>query len=119
MGFVRLALEAGAPLVPCYAFGCVDLYKTYSLMHSPREWVRKRFGVCIPIYKGHCGVLPLRKPIDLVFGEPLQLLTCATPGAPTSDEIVAAHAAYVEALRHVFNCHKDSFGYGKRTLTVH
>merc|ERR1712048_514373 len=49
VGFVKLALEANAALVPSYAFGCVDLYDTYTFLHGPREWIRKTLGVCIPI----------------------------------------------------------------------
>lgn len=42
MGFIKLALEQNAAVVPCYAFGCVDLYSTYTnLFFKPREWLRK------------------------------------------------------------------------------
>lgn len=45
LGFIKLALEQQAAVVPCYAFGCVDLYATYTkLFFSPREWLRKTPG---------------------------------------------------------------------------
>lgn len=45
MGFIKLALEQQAAVVPCYAFGCVDLYATYNdFLFSPREWLRKMLG---------------------------------------------------------------------------
>eukprot|EP00434_Breviolum_minutum_P003622 symbB.v1.2.003190.t1/scaffold158.1/size292703/3 len=88
LGFIKLALEQQAAVVPCYAFGCVDLYATYTkLFFSPREWLRKTFGVCIPVYRGAFGFLPLRKPVHLVLGKPLEL-KCKVSGAPTDEEVV-------------------------------
>jgi len=117
MGFVKLALKEGAVLVPCYVFGCVDLYKTYSFLHGPREWLRKKFRVCVPLYSGSIGVLPRRVPLNVVCGAPLDI-ACATPGQPTDDEVSAACKTYVEALKQLFDTHKEEFGYGERELTV-
>merc|ERR1712187_945831 len=91
VGFVKLALQANAALVPSYAFGCVDLYDTYTFLPGPREWVRKTFGVCIPMYRGLIGFLPKRVPINLVIGDPIELFFVYS-GAPTDEEINAAHA---------------------------
>jgi len=117
-GFVRLALEAGAALVPCYVFGCVDLYKTSSAFFRLREKIRKATGACIPLYSGSIGVLPRQVPLNVVFGEPLELAACAQPGKPTDDEVAAALRMYVEALERLFDTNKESFGYGSRKLVI-
>ena len=117
-GFVKLALAHNAALVPCYVFGCVDLYTTYDFLHAPREFLRKKLGVCVPLYQGSLGMLPQRVPLDMVFGEPLELPPPATPGKPTDEEVVCAHAAYVAALRALFDEHKAEFGFGARQLSV-
>lgn len=117
LGFVRLALQSGAALVPCYAFGCVDLYDTYVALHGPREWLRKKIGVCIPLYRGFFGVLPKRVPVDVVVGDPIEPV-CAVPGSPSDGEIVRAHANYVAAIRSLFDEHKAEFGYEQRELVI-
>ena len=71
----------------------------------------------MPSYSGSLGFLPTRVPNDLVLGDPLEL-QCATPGEPTDAEVQAAHAAYVAALRALFDAHKADFGYGDRQLVV-
>mmetsp|Transcript_119887 Transcript_119887/g.344425 ORF Transcript_119887/g.344425 Transcript_119887/m.344425 type:complete len:380 (+) Transcript_119887:75-1214(+) len=116
-GFVRLALQSGAALVPCYAFGCVDLYTTFSALASPREWLRKRLGICIPLYWGSIGVLPKQLPVDVVMGDPVDF-SCAKHGDPTAEEVVLAHAEYIAALRCLFDTNKDKFGYGDRELII-
>lgn len=117
MGFVKLALETGAALVPSYVFGCVDLYDTYSALYAPREWLRKKFGICIPLYRGSIGFLAKRVPLNIVVGDPLEF-SCAEPGKPSDSEVTAAHAAYVAALRELFDAHKARFGYADRQLDV-
>lgn len=118
-GFVRLALAHNAALVPCYAFGTVDLYSVYAgFLQGPREWLRKRLGVAVPIYVGSCGFLPRRVPVDVVLGEPLALPACATPNEPTEAEVDAAHQKYLAALRRLFEEHKSRFGFADRELKV-
>ena len=45
-------------------------------------------------------------------------MACASPGAPTDEEVKAAHDAYIVALRKLFDAHKASFGFGDRELVV-
>jgi len=122
LGFVKLALQHSAALVPCYAFGVVDLYRVTPAQHrsnaqGARWTLSKKYGVAVPSYSGSLGFLPTRVPNDLVLGEPLEL-QCATPGEPTDAEVQAAHAAYVAALRALFDAHKADFGYADRQLVV-
>ena len=118
-GFVKLALAHGCALVPVYCFGCVDCYWTWSnVLRGPREALRKRLGVCLPLYAGSFGVLPLRVPLDMVFGAPLELTPPVTPGKPTEEEVAMAHAQYIAALVALFNQQKSAFGYAERELSV-
>lgn len=117
-GFVKLALAHSAALVPCYCFGCVDLYDTYDYLHAPREALRKHLGICLPLYRGSFGMLPRRVPLDMVFGPPIDLPPPATPGKPTDEEVAQAHARYVAALKDLFDKHKTEFGFGTRQLNV-
>jgi hypothetical protein len=52
MGFVRLALQHGADLVPTYAFGLSDIFTTKSWFYATRKWLQKRFRVAIPFFHG-------------------------------------------------------------------
>lgn len=116
-GFVKLALKSGVGLVPCYVFGCVDLYKTYSFMYGFREWLRKQFRVCVPIYSGSVGVLPRRVPLNVVCGKPMNF-QCGVPGQPTDAEVRLACEEYIAALQSLFEEHKAAFGYQHRQLRV-
>ena len=84
-GFVKLALQHGAALVPCYAFGVVDLYTVTAAQHKANAkgclWtLSKKAGVAIPRYSGSVGFMPQRGRTDLVFDEPFEP-ACAVPGA--------------------------------------
>ena len=59
----------------------------------------RTLGVCIPMYRGALGFLPLRKPVHLVLGAPLELPPLTKPGQPTEEEVQMAHGKYVEALK--------------------
>ncbi|CAJ1403675.1 unnamed protein product [Effrenium voratum] len=109
VGFIKLALEQQSAVVPCYAFGSVDLYATYTkVLFKPREWLRKTLGVCIPVYLGALGFLPLRRPVHLVLGRPLQF-SCQQPGKPTDQEVQQAHQQYMDALRSLYEEDSEHF----------
>ena len=66
-GFVKLAMQQGAALVPCYAFGVVDLYDATEKQIATNSkgflWrLSKNYGVAMPRFQGVFGYLPKRVP---------------------------------------------------------
>jgi len=80
-GFVREAIIANASLVPVIAFGETDLYQVFEpgshWVRSFQERVKSFTGVALPIFNGRSlffkdfGLMPQRKPIEVVVGAPL------------------------------------------------
>ena len=117
-----------AALVPVLAFGETDVY---DVAHVPwaealQARMQKLLGFAMPLFHGRgvfnldFGLLPYRRPIAVVVGAPLALpqkdaagrrvaelgerwLTRDAEGARLVDE---CHAAYVEAVRGLYQTHK-------------
>eukprot|EP00598_Pedospumella_elongata_P002795 CAMPEP_0184974614 /NCGR_PEP_ID=MMETSP1098-20130426/6066_1 /TAXON_ID=89044 /ORGANISM="Spumella elongata, Strain CCAP 955/1" /LENGTH=334 /DNA_ID=CAMNT_0027497227 /DNA_START=71 /DNA_END=1075 /DNA_ORIENTATION=- len=114
-GFVKLAIEEGAELVPVYAFGETDLYYHSRFLLDLRKYIVKKFHVAIPLLRGQFGLMPYRVPVTMVFGKPIQLIHTSTP---TQQDIDSAHAAYCAALRELFDEHKVKLGYKDAVLEI-
>ncbi|XP_048191332.1 diacylglycerol O-acyltransferase 2-like protein 6 [Perognathus longimembris pacificus] len=130
-GFVRLALQTGAFLVPSYSFGENDAYalKTF----SEGTWIRffqkyyqkiiKSFSglnICLfygrGLTRGSWGFLPFNRPITTVVGEPLPVPKTNKPNKETVDKY---HALYINALRKLFDQYKVECGLSEtQELTV-
>lgn len=108
-GFVKLAMQQGAQLVPVYAFGETSLYHHHQIGIGFRKWLQKRFGVAVPLVSGQYGMMPYRKPVTLVFGAPIQVTLNADPSGKELDKV---HQQYMQALQELFDEHKASLGYG-------
>eukprot|EP00887_Chlorella_sp_A99_P006338 scaffold3.g6338.t1 len=122
-GFVRLALEAGAALVPVIGFGENELF---DIVPRPcdilLDWVsrvtRRAAGFTLPLAYGQ-GILglrrgpwPLRRPLNIVVGAPLQLPQYrgdlrSEEGRALVDEW---HGRYIEALRALWEAHRVQYG---------
>ena len=64
-GFIKLALQHGAHLVPMYAFGENEtFYVSYFLLNF-RIWLQKNFKIGIPFIYGRYGFMPL--PVELAM----------------------------------------------------
>ena len=114
-GFVKIALEVGAPLVPVYVFGESDLYTHHSLGLGFRKWLVKTFGAAVMLISGSIGLLPHRVPITAVAGEPIAIEKHENP----SNEVVEeTHKRYVAALIKLFDENKERLGYGNRKLII-
>ncbi|KAL4421554.1 hypothetical protein ABPG75_010845 [Micractinium tetrahymenae] len=126
-GFVRIALEAGADLVPVLAFGENEQYHRPKL--RPGSWLdrmqtatKKALGFTLPLCYGRpfmglsWSVLPEPVPIVVVVGAPIQLP--AFKGDLRSAEgqtvVDACHARYCAALQALYNAHKDELALGRR-----
>lgn len=114
-GFVKLAIEEGAELVPVYAFGETDLYYHSRFLLGLRKYIVKKFHVAIPLLRGRFGLMPYQVPVTMVFGEPIKLIH---KDKPTQEEIDAAHKTYCAALLKLFDDHKVRLGYKDAQLEI-
>ncbi|NWV12759.1 DGAT2 acyltransferase, partial [Ptilonorhynchus violaceus] len=118
-GFVKLALQHGADLVPVYSFGENEVYKQVIFEEgSWGRWVQKKFqkhiGFAPCIFHGRglfssntWGLLPYSKPITTVVGEPI---TIPKIDNPSQKEVDFYHSIYVDSLIKLFDKYKSKFG---------
>lgn len=73
-GFIRLALEYGARILPIYVFGEDQLYSTSSLFLSTRIWIVKKLRIALPIAWGRWWnwLIPHRRELVMVMAEPIK-----------------------------------------------
>ncbi|XP_069655834.1 2-acylglycerol O-acyltransferase 2-A-like isoform X2 [Haliaeetus albicilla] len=119
-GFVRIALEHGASLVPVFSFGENELFR--QIPNPPGSGLRRFqlrlqriLGVAIPLFHARgvfqysFGLLPFRRPIHTVVGSPLVLPRTPNPSPQTVERW---HGLYLERLVALFEEHKLGAGSG-------
>jgi len=125
-GFVRLAIEQGAALVPVLALGEVLQLRNLISWPSLQRWTYKRLGFPLPYFiGGRWGITPFpaKTPLVYVVGEPIEPPPLQ-PGVTVPQEAVdSLHARFYAALEHLFEKHKHrhpEFAHGKlRMLLCH
>jgi len=116
-GFVKAAIEAGAPLVPCYHFGTADVFSLASPPRAFAEKLSRRFRVSLIWPAGICGLpVPRAAPLLVAVGKAVAVERSA---APTQEQVDATHAAFVRSLTDAFEEHKHlAPGYEQSELVV-
>ncbi|KAK2530285.1 diacylglycerol O-acyltransferase 2 [Columba guinea] len=118
-GFVRMALQYGANLVPSFSFGENDLFR--QVVFEEGGWMRSiqlhfqkmlGFAPCVFYGRGvtsvHSrGLLPYARPITTVVGEPVTVPKIEDPSQETVDMY---HEMYVRSLLKLFNENKTKYG---------
>lgn len=116
-GFVRIAIQNGVGLVPSIAFGDTDCYDTNkkepgSFIREMQELVKKYTTVAPVLFNGrglfqhYFGILPKRRPLTLVIGEPILLEKNPTP---TKEQIDKVHSLFRQRLLDLFETHKSKY----------
>lgn len=117
-GFVKLAMTiGGTSLVPVVAFGENNVYDQVqndpsSLLYRLQTWVKNRLGFTLPlmhargIFNYDFGIIPYRRPINIVVGSPIQVPQI---DSPTQEQVTKYHRRYMEALKQLFDDHKHRF----------
>ncbi|XP_015589868.1 2-acylglycerol O-acyltransferase 1 isoform X2 [Cephus cinctus] len=116
-GFVRIALKNGTPLVPVFSFGETDLYDQFdspegSWLRKVQESLKKLTGVAPVLLIGRglfqysFGVVPLRKPVTVVVGSPIELPKISEP---TKEQVNEYHAKFAENLIKLFEEYKYKY----------
>ncbi|MBN3321665.1 DGAT2 acyltransferase, partial [Atractosteus spatula] len=128
-GFVKLALQQGADLVPVYSFGENEVYK--QLIFEKGSWGRlvqtrfqKLMGFAPCLFHG-CGlfsadsrgIVPYSKPINTVVGEPITIPRIENP---SQEEVDQYHTMYISSLLKLFDKYKTRFGLAESDhLVIH
>ncbi|KAK3677519.1 diacylglycerol O-acyltransferase 1 [Recurvomyces mirabilis] len=116
-GFVKLAVRTGADLVPVLAFGENDLYDQveageHPWVHRGQMGVKKLLGFTVPLFHARgvfnydIGLMPYRRPINIVVGKPIRIQQSKTPDPREVDRI---HEEYVRELERLWEDWKDTF----------
>lgn len=118
LGFVKLAMQFGVPIVPVFSFG---LRKSYSFW-APKSkiWanIGRKIGFLPMMIFGMWG-LPMGPPKECeytnVIGRPIPVPQIAEP---TQEDVKKYHALYVEALTALFEKNKARCGMAQIKLRI-
>ncbi|KAL2094355.1 hypothetical protein ACEWY4_009074 [Coilia grayii] len=125
-GFIKLAMEHGAHLVPVYSFGENEVFDQ---VDNPKgTWLRmiqdrlqSIMGISLPLFHARgvfqysFGFLPYRKPINTVVGKPIHVEKREKVSA---DDLDALHQLYMEELSKLFEEHKSNYGVPEDTHLI-
>lgn len=121
-GFMRLALQFGADVIPTYAFGSTSVYRTSSFAQGFRLWLSKTTRIAIVLFAGRwfTGV-PLKPPgpgMTMVVGMPYKVPANPSQKMPTDEDVDRHLAAYCDHVVAMYDRHKAAAGYGESTLKI-
>ncbi|KAM9326493.1 diacylglycerol O-acyltransferase 2-like [Gastrophryne carolinensis] len=121
-GFVRLALEHGADLVPSFSFGETDLYQQIqftegSLLRAAQCKFQKMFGFAPCFFYGRGltspdskGFIPYSRAVTTVVGEPITVPQIKDPSPVVVERY---HTMYKNSLLKLFHENKTKYGLGE------
>ncbi|KAL2634440.1 hypothetical protein R1flu_005919 [Riccia fluitans] len=116
-GFIRVAMEAGAPLVPCFCFGQSEVYHYWKPCGKWYADLSRAIGFTPLIFWGMYGSpLPYPKRMYLVVGKPIEV---QKNSSPSHEEVTEIQTKFIAAMEKLFEKHKVAAGYKDATLTVH
>ena len=121
-GFIKLAMETKAAIVPCIGFGENDIFDTIYVgddptcrSKDPADWsartfvwklqrfLYKKFSFSTPLWT---HLIPLAHPIDVVIGKPMEFSGDLEPA-----NVEKCHAQYLKAVQALYDEHKAKYGY--------
>ena len=119
-GFVRIAMQTGAHLVPVFSFGENDVYRPIAKddvkVQNFLQKVKSVLGFAVPLFKGRgifsygIGVLPHRRRITTVVGKPMKVDKWDAKWDANCPDLKAkvdeVHKEYEKALVALYNRHK-------------
>ncbi|CUG47678.1 diacylglycerol acyltransferase, putative [Bodo saltans] len=106
-GFIKLALEVGADLVPVYSFGENDCYNqaasVFPWLKRVQAKFQKVFGLSLPMVT---HVIPKPVKITTVMGKPIPVKKVENP---SDAEVDALLTLYIEKITEHFYAHCDKY----------
>lgn len=99
LGFCRLALKYGVPLVPIYAFGENQVFTTYEWSRQATSRLHKSFGIAVPLV----NPIPNKTGIHMKWGRPVEVGSAEEQASDT--RVQQIFAQYLLELGRLFAEH--------------
>ncbi|KIK57059.1 hypothetical protein GYMLUDRAFT_46682 [Collybiopsis luxurians FD-317 M1] len=127
LGFIKVAIQHGADLVPVFSFGENDIYEQMpnqpgTTIHSLQKKFQSLFGFTLPLFHGrgllnyNIGLMPYRRQIVAVIGNPIHVEQCDKPDI---QEVTRIQKMYIEELTRIWNTYKDQYAKARtRELSI-
>ncbi|PVG04740.1 putative diacylglycerol acyltransferase type 2b [Serendipita vermifera] len=117
VGFIKVAMQQGADLVPVFSFGENDIYEQMpnekgTTLYSIQKHFQSIFGFTLPLFHGRgilnytFGLMPYRRTIVSVFGRPIPVTKVEQP---SMEKVLEVHALYIEELKRIWEKYKDQY----------
>mmetsp|Transcript_76971 Transcript_76971/g.220481 ORF Transcript_76971/g.220481 Transcript_76971/m.220481 type:complete len:450 (+) Transcript_76971:122-1471(+) len=104
-GFVRICVEEGKDIVPCYTFKSSWMYYNPGILKGLRARLSQKISLGLVAIIGRFGTsMPLRDDTTTVVFPPFGA------SAYRPEQFEDAHAAYLEHLKFHFDLHKATYG---------
>tara|TARA_B110001452_G_scaffold262538_1_gene262705 strand:- start:1478 stop:2437 length:960 start_codon:yes stop_codon:yes gene_type:complete len=109
LGFIRLAMRHGLPIVPIYTFGENQLFTVHTPLRALRLWIAQHLWVGLPLVTGRFGLPGLPFPVPLptavthVVGRAVP--TCAANPHPSDAELEKVLEGYIAEMDRIFRLH--------------
>uniref|UniRef100_A0A8C9ZAE5 Acyltransferase n=1 Tax=Sander lucioperca TaxID=283035 RepID=A0A8C9ZAE5_SANLU len=113
-GFIKMAMEHGAHLVPVFSFGENEVFDQVKNQRGTwLRWIQERLqsimGISLPLFHGRVCCIPCHLP---AVGRPIRV---ERKEKPTVEELDALHQLYMDELSNLFDEHKGNYGVDKDT----
>jgi hypothetical protein len=127
LGFIKVAIQHGADLVPVFSFGENDIYEQMpnqpgTTIYKLQKKFQSVFGFTLPLFHGrgllnyNIGLMPYRRQIVAVIGNPIHVEQCDKPDL---EEITRIQKMYIEELTRIWHTYKDQFAKARtRELSI-
>ncbi|KAF8647582.1 hypothetical protein AX16_006604 [Volvariella volvacea WC 439] len=117
LGFIKVAIQHGADLVPVFSFGENDIYEQMpnekgTTVYMLQKKFQSIFGFTLPLFHGrgllnyNLGLMPYRRRIVAVIGKPIHVEQC---DKPSLEEVMRIQKLYIEELTRIWNTYKNEF----------
>jgi len=120
-GFIRIAIEEGAHLVPVFVFGESQAVRNIIKWKSAQRWTTKRLGFPMPFLPaGYKGFLPLPAPLPLSFvvGQPVEVPPPSPDGVAAEEDVARVCVEYYAKVEELFHRYKASSGFPHLELVL-
>jgi len=116
-GFIRLALENGADLVPVYGYGINDLYVQMPWFKRFRQkfLAATKVALTFGIGRQYGNMFPLQRPISILIGKSIPVEKVQNP---TEEQIHTLHQKYQEELRKLFEDYNSKTGENRKLVII-